>query len=40
MVERYAPEAPQNAASRLDSFSGYALATPNEKGASPNELTP
>jgi hypothetical protein len=35
MVERYAhvaPEALQGAASRLDAFGGYAVATPKEKG--------
>jgi integrase len=36
MVERYAhlaPEALQGAANRLDVISGYAVATPNEKGS-------
>jgi integrase len=39
MVERYAhiaPEQLQGAASRLDTLTGYAAATPNEKGASSN----
>ena len=43
MVERYAhvaPEALQSAASRLDAFGGYDLATLNGKGASSTELTP
>ena len=43
MVERYAhvaPEALQSAAGRLDALSSYVLATVNEKGASPHELTP
>jgi integrase len=47
MVERYAhvaPEALQGAAARLDAIGndvlGYVLATSQDQGASPNELTP